>query len=157
MAVQSRAPETNGHAANYFAPAQSLTRMCSTYNISDNVLLEVFRWLPPLGLLRCQQVSTRFYTMARHNTLWQRALLRAAFRGKAKNAMPTYMDGITQRHFQTFVTIKFRTMEMKLRKRQTRSTCLLAGWTATIAAAPATLASIASLSHRFNILCGILR
>ena len=56
-----------------------------------------------------------------------------------------------QKRFRAIVAYKLRRMEVQTRKTQKKSLQLLAGWTMTVAAAPATLASIATLSHRFVI------
>ena len=143
------------HVSNRSASTKSMAKMCVAYAVSDHIFLEVFDWLPPLGLLRCQQVCSRFYTLARHNTLWRRALLfavpaSAIPREHRTNKRLKRMHGVMQQRFYCIVTYKLRKMQLQMRKHQRRSTRLLAGWTATIVAAPATLASIAAISHRFS-------
>lgn len=124
-----------------------LRRTRAVEMVCDDIFFQVFCWLSPWELLRCQEVCRRFYTLGRHNALWREALLHVY---PTSSPLLSTMPGTIQARFRAVTRCKLRRMHTQTRRSQARLSQRLAGWTAIIAVTPATLASIATLSHRLT-------
>lgn len=87
--------------------------------LSDEMILQIFRWLPKKALMRCSQVSKRFNQVSIDETLWTRldlscrslregALGRVISRGtvilrlaQAHVSCPVFLPGSVEPHFET--------------------------------------------------------